>query len=112
MPESQVNLHRHGIDWDGTITPTPLSRNYRVHITYRTGTAPEVSVTEPRLRTRQGEALPHVYPGEQLCLNYPWEWRPAMLIARTLLPWTAEWLAHYEIWLVTGTWTGGGHEVT
>jgi hypothetical protein len=32
-----------------------------------------------------------------------------MLLAHTLLPWTAEGLLHYELWLITGTWTGGGH---
>lgn len=31
-----------------------------------------------------------------------------MLLAKTILPWTAEWLLHYEVWLVTGEWVGGG----
>ena len=31
-----------------------------------------------------------------------------MSIADTIVPWTAEWLVHYEIWLVTGEWYGGG----
>jgi len=31
-----------------------------------------------------------------------------MAIADTIVPWTADWLAHYEIWLVTGDWYGGG----
>ena len=34
---------------------------------------------------------------------------PRMLIANTTLPWTAEWLFFYELWLVTGEWDGGGH---
>jgi hypothetical protein len=29
-------------------------------------------------------------------------------IADTIVPWTAEWLVHYEIWLMTGEWYGGG----
>ena len=32
-----------------------------------------------------------------------------MLLATTIFPWTAEWLLHYEIWLATGEWTGGGY---
>ena len=33
-----------------------------------------------------------------------------MLIATTTVPWAAEWLLHYELWLATdGTWCGGGH---
>ena len=31
-----------------------------------------------------------------------------MLLADTIVPWAAEWLMHYELWLVTGEWTGGG----
>jgi hypothetical protein len=50
-----------------------------------------------------------MFPDSTLCLCYPEEWQPTMLIARTILPWTVEWLAHYEIWRATGHWTGGGH---
>lgn len=31
-----------------------------------------------------------------------------MSISDTIVPGTAEWLVHYEIWLVTGEWYGGG----
>lgn len=53
--------------------------------------------------------LPHIYPGNELCLYYPGEWHDDMLLATTVIPWTAEWLMHYELWLVTGHWSGGGH---
>lgn len=45
-----------------------------------------------------------------LGLYYPpaREWRQSMLLAGTILPWTSEWLLHYETWLATGVWTGGG----
>jgi len=33
-----------------------------------------------------------------------------MLIADTIIPWASEWLFHYEIWKVTKTWHGGGHD--
>lgn len=29
-----------------------------------------------------------------------------MLIAKTILPWTALWLYYYELWLDTGKWLG------
>ena len=32
----------------------------------------------------------------------------SLVFADTLVPWTIEWLFHYEIWLATGTWCGGG----
>ena len=31
-----------------------------------------------------------------------------MTIAKTILPWTSEWLVHYQLWLATGEWHGGG----
>lgn len=29
-----------------------------------------------------------------------------MLLAESVLPWTAEWLFYYEMWHVTGEWGG------
>ena len=29
-------------------------------------------------------------------------------LSETIIPWAIEWLYYYEIWLVTGTWNGGG----
>ncbi|GAB3967002.1 hypothetical protein GCM10027615_15560 [Plantactinospora veratri] len=52
---------------------------------------------------------PHVYPADELCLYYPGGWKQNMLLSTTVVPWTAEWLMHYELWLVTGRWSGGGH---
>jgi hypothetical protein len=31
-----------------------------------------------------------------------------MPIIDTIIPWTSEWLLHYECWLATGKWHGGG----
>ena len=39
------------------------------------------------------------------------EWAERMLIAEIIVPWISEWLLHYEIWLVTGEWHGGGMHV-
>src|ERR1051326_7503210 len=59
-----------------------------------------------------GRKPPHVYPGPEdpLCLFYPAarEWNSSMLISRTIVPWTCEWLFHFEAWLFTGEWEGGG----
>jgi hypothetical protein len=83
---------------------------YTVRVRQRHGRHPQVTVIKPRLEVRPGAtSLPHVYPGDELCLFYPGQWKPDMLVAATILPWTAEWLMHYELWLVTGHWSGGGH---
>ena len=36
------------------------------------------------------------------------KWNERKMIAKTIIPWTSEWLFHYEIWVTTGTWHGGG----
>jgi hypothetical protein len=68
---------------------------------------PQVRVLD-ELASREGRSLPHVYSDGTLCLHETDEWKATMVIADTIVPWTAEWLAHYEIWLVTGDWYGGG----
>jgi hypothetical protein len=35
-----------------------------------------------------------------------------MLIATTILPWTALWLYYYELWLDTGKWLGPSSHAT
>ncbi|WP_370324537.1 hypothetical protein [Euzebya sp.] len=63
-------------------------------------------VISPRLHGP--ERLPHVYAHNQLCLYLPGTWADHQLIADTIIPWTMEWLFHYEIWAATGSWEGGG----
>ena len=50
----------------------------------------------------------HRYADGSLCLYYPRDesWTPRLLLALTIVPWTAYWLACYELWLRTGQWYG------
>lgn len=98
---------------EGDVRPTHRSVAYRVRIEYRAGEPPESTVLSPPLKPREeGGRLPHVYPGEKLCLYLPnaGEWTPDMSLAHTIVPWIAEWLFYYEVWHVTGEWLGGGVE--
>ena len=73
-------------------------------------------LTDPplqRLPSNVEGQLPHVYPpldDPTLCLFDPRteEWSPSVPIAETIVPWSLDWLACYEHWLMTGIWTGGG----
>lgn len=98
--------------WWGEIVPTAISARYSVRIRYRMGGKPVAEVLRPSLEVRHGSSIPHRYPDGSLCLFYPaaGEWQPSMPIADTIVPWTSEWLAHYEIWLACGSWRGGGIE--
>lgn len=88
-----------------------MSRTYTVKIEYGIGWhRPRITVLDPPLRETSGPPLPHVFAQDHLCVHFPGEWQPDMLIAHTVVPWVSEWLLHYEFWRATGEWHGGGHE--
>ncbi|MFI6519916.1 hypothetical protein ACIBF1_30485 [Spirillospora sp. NPDC050679] len=102
---------------DGLLTccvalqPSAMCRVYTVKLTYRHRDRPRVVVADPELELHpRATALPHVYREGDLCLHLPGEWNDSMLLARTILPWTSEWLLHYELWLITGRWAGSGDD--
>ena len=110
LPAAQGAVRYGELSCTVRLQPSPASRIYTVRLLYRHARPPRVSVLNPALELHPGaEALPHVYSGDELCLYYPGEWTHDMLLAATVLPWTAEWLLHYELWLITGYWAGGGH---
>jgi hypothetical protein len=103
---------------EGEVRPSPVTRTYRVRLTYAPGRRPSVQVLEPRLQRRPSspeEAIPHTYnyskPGEERpCCFDPAvpDWNPGMLLAMSVIPWLLAWLVDYEIWTATGMWLGGG----
>jgi hypothetical protein len=108
------NRDADSVQWVGTVEPQ-LSR-YTIEIRYQLGAFPKVRVLAPaltRLIDNSEGQLPHVYPPAEdptLCLFDPeldqWDW--SMSIADTTVPWTCDWLACYEYWIISGTWRGGG----
>jgi hypothetical protein len=98
------------LHWRGSIEPTSRFRNYQIHICYKLHESPSVEVISPKLQTRDGKRPPHLYGDDRLCLYLPRadEWSGHMTLARTIVPWTSEWLFFYELWLATGEWLGGG----
>lgn len=97
--------------WVGAIQPTSVSETYQILVRYSQSGSPEVWVISPELVNRpDGERIPHVYPGNRLCLYLPRnkEWDRTMFIAETTIPWAALWLYYYEMWHATGEWLGGG----
>ena len=111
FPHWEVSLKNSTLTAIGDITPQPLSDTYSVKITYNAIIDPMVSVISPNLLLIPGAAkLPHVYPGDKLCLHYPGyhEWTKKMYIADKIIPWISLWLFYYELWHATEEWQGGG----
>jgi hypothetical protein len=88
----------------GWLQPTDESPKYTILLRYRIGNYPSVRVVNPRIDPN----APHRYSDGSLCLYYPKDesWKSDMFLAKTVIPWTAEWLRFYEIWLMTGEWYG------
>lgn len=115
-PESKVANNRDQcLIWRHTIRPSPMSMSYDIELVYNLRESPKVYVVNPRpLILAEGKSkLPHCYDQklQHLCLFYPHsnEWNKSKLLINTVIPWTYEWLYHYEIWLGNGgDWKGGG----
>lgn len=100
------------LSWYFQIAPSPLSNTYEVRLDYVLGKKPQVYVLTPLKLAKGKTKLPHVYDTEKqrLCLYYPdgQEWNSTMPLAKTIVPWIYDWLYHYEFWLGSGNWLGGG----
>lgn len=107
-------IKNRGFIWFGELRSSPLGDLYKIKIVFEIRKKPEVFVVEPeKLKMANGKfKLPHVYDNtkQKLCLFYPddKEWNTSKMIASTIVPWTIEWLYHYELWVILGKWMGGG----
>lgn len=106
FPDTEPVMRRGRLSWKGRLQPCELSRIYTVQITYTRGRYPVARILDPQLRATETGFLPHTYNDKSLCLHDAGQWAEHMLIVDTIVPWTAEWLLHYEIWLATGEWLG------
>jgi len=110
--QPRPTVRRNTLRWHGALRPSALSPAYTVSLVYKLGDPPRLHVLEPALDPGHRLELPHVYDNDRLCLYTPGEWNGTMQLATTILPWTAEWLFHYEVWRTTERWVGGGNPYT
>lgn len=113
FPNSQLIVDQNQLIWKCQISPSPLSDTYNIKLIYNKGKHPNVFVIDQKLAFFRGEKkLPHVYNTSKqwLCLyvRKARQWDFHMPIIDTIIPWISEWLLHYECWLATGKWHGGG----
>ena len=107
-PHGRSRLKAGVLRWACELQPSEVSRQYLVDLRYAPSHPPRVFVRRPRLVPDADGHLPHIYPDASLCLHEPGQWSLGDPIAETILPWTCEWLLHYEFWLATGEWCGSG----
>lgn len=96
----------------GSIKPTPRSLSYQFELKYYSADGiPSVRILSPVLiKNSKGEKIPHMYSNGTLCLYRPKykEFNKNDFLADKIIPWTALWLYHYEVWHMTNDWMGGG----
>lgn len=115
FPEFTGTIGPHGWTASFLLRPTADSRAYRVQVEFTRSSRPSVRILAPNLLALSCARIPpHLYPPIEhplrLCLFHPHrgEWTRAMSIADSMVPWAAEWLMHFELWLVTDEWRAGG----
>lgn len=111
-PDGTAQLKAGTLRWTGELQPSEISNRYRVGLSYTPPKHPRVIVLRPKLVVDAHGNLPHIYQNGSLCLYQPGQWTHGDRIARTILPWTSEWLLHYEFWRATGEWHGSGGDHT
>lgn len=102
------------------ISPGEFGRVYQCLLKVKPdGQRPDVIVLDPALDVLASvKKIPHTYAydgkGTRLCLWWPKgrDWAPSLRLSDTFIPWTAEWLHYFELWLLTGEWSGGGEHPT
>jgi hypothetical protein len=89
----------------GSITPEEGCVTYTVKIDYVASHSPQVWVISPKIEHNNDI---HLYRDGSLCLFYPTEtpWKHTDNLHEKIVPWTAEWLVYYELYLLTGVWQG------
>ena len=107
-PDGTTTLKAGTLRWIGVLQPSEISNPYLVGLRYAPPKHPHVIVRRPALVVDDDGHLPHSYQDGSLCLYRPGQWAHGDRIATTILPWTCEWLLHYEFWRATGEWCGSG----
>lgn len=89
----------------GQITPSEDCDTYTISISYPFEGVPRVWVTHPQVSP---STRTHVYRNGDLCLYEPREspWGRLDNIHQKIIPWMAEWLVFYELYLISGKWLG------
>jgi hypothetical protein len=109
-PYFRVSFNYSAVVWVGDLQPSGMSETYTVRVEYILRKRPKVYVIQPPLGSRDAiHGIPHTFPDGSICLHLHEDWTPQMFIAETIIPWFTLWLFHYEVWLATGEWLGGGH---
>jgi hypothetical protein len=105
FPCFTCQLYRNRLTCKATICPSPDCDHYLVRIRYDYEKVPRVEILEPPIPS---SPKIHMYGCGALCLYDPREmpWERMDNVHEKIIPWIAEWLVYYELYLIYGKWLG------
>jgi hypothetical protein len=108
FPDAECKIEGDTLIWKWKLTPDYFCRTYDVEIKYKAFGKPIIRVSPVGMEIPVITYDIHMFDDRSLCLynDANKEWNPNMSLAKSIIPWTCEWLYFYEIWLVTRRWCG------
>ena len=105
FPCFECQLYGNRLTCKGKIVPSDGCDEYLVRIRYDYEKVPRVEIIEPNIKP---SLKIHIYGCGALCLydHRQSPWQRSQNIHETIIPWTAEWLVYYELFLICGKWLG------
>lgn len=105
FPAFRCRLNRGVLDCVGEIRPIDEADAYSVRVRHTVWGIPEVRIVKPQIVPN---SKIHMYRDGRLCLFHPptQPWSDMHDLHKTIIPWTAEWLVYYELYLLDGKWLG------
>lgn len=108
FPKGECSISGNTLTWIGELSPTYLTKVYKVKIEYKAFERPRVKILTLGLRIPVIKTDIHMFKDSSLCLYHNKEWNYNKELAKSIIPWICEWLYFYEVWLVTHKWCGSG----
>ena len=105
FPCFECHLYCNRLTCRGAITPSEGCDGYIIRIRYDYEKVPRVDIKHPHIIP---SSKIHMYGCGALCLYDPREtpWQRWHNVHETIIPWIAEWLVFYELYLICGKWVG------
>lgn len=104
-PSFTCNCTKRNLSFVGEICPSANCQTYEISVKLPFDKIPSVRILTPEIAPSHKY---HMYSDGRLCLYKPSEqpWYRNDFLHEKIIPWTAEWVLFYEIYLRTGLWEG------
>lgn len=102
----RCNIKEGVLTCTGVIVPEDGCMGYKVKIQQRRGGSPKVWIVDPEI---QYDPKIHMFEEDNsLCLYDSREvpWKRSDFIHLNTIPWIAEWIVLYELYIIYGEWLG------